>query len=773
MQKQKYMVFTLLVIFSVYFTSVILQSNLWGNVLSPVVAFLSAGIILTSVKKIKAYKGCWVLLFFYPFLWGIADFLWLICDNLLLIDPEKVNFINLLYTFPNIFLAGAITCYYAQNLKKWNLYQLVLDMLAISSIFAVLLWSFIFSKTTLQFHMSFEYINIIIFVFFDFYILAGINVAFVSGGIKKTCKRLFLILLGISVVTFIDYYYAYLNLMNLYQANTIVDGIYMMGNVLFALGAIYETSPASTKEEQDIDKDIIPENIRKPQKIVLLLILFCILYIMNFLSLGILINCFILAILYWILTAQIQDGAQSKHLLKNEVKLKEQLEKLVEERTKELIMANKSLQEISNRDPLTGLYNRRQLIKYLDTLISNETETPFRLFYIDANRFKAINDSYGHQIGDHVLCALGNRLLKNCMANCTVFRIGGDEFAVIIDNNIEKQYVSSVAEKLLELIQMPIAVSSYLFTVTASIGIVAYPEDAKDKNLLMRYADIAMYEAKKAYQGNNYLFFDSVISEKIVRKNEIEIFLRRADYDKEFVLYYQPQYSTTEHKLIGMEALLRWIHPEEGFISPGEFIPIAEECGAIIQIGEWVIDQAFMQIKKWNKSYSLNLKISINVSPIQIQKTNFVSWFKDKLNSENLNPGWVDLEITESSAMDSNETNEELFALFAQMGISTSIDDFGTGYASLSNIKKFDFDRLKIAKELVDNIAEDKNAMIIIQSIVMMAKGMEIKTIAEGVEEEKQLEILKKLECDEIQGYIFGKPVPAQEFEKEHINKKL
>lgn len=770
MLKQKYIVCTSLVLFCVYFASVLLQSNLWGNILSPIVAFLSASIIITSAKKIKVYKTCWILLFFYPFFWGVADLFWLIWDNIFLIDPENLAFLNALYTFPNIFLAAAITCYYAHNLRKWNLYQLVLDMLAISSIMAVLLWSFIFSRTSLQFHISFEYINTMICLFFNFYTLLGTSLAFVSRGLKTICKRIFLLLAGIGVVTFIDYYYAYLYLMELYQANTFVDGIYMIGNVLFALGAVYESVKSETEEEKQ--KEALPENIRKPKKMIYLFILLGSLYLTSFLTLKLLINCFLVGIVYWILTAQIQEAINSKYQLKNEVKLNEQLEKIVQARTKELIVANKNLQEISNRDPLTGLYNRRQLIKYLDSIISSETENPFSLLYIDANRFKAINDSYGHQIGDHVLCALGNRLSKNCMPHCTLFRIGGDEFAVIIDNITEKEYVCSVAEKLLALIQMPISISPYEFTVTASIGIVAYPEDAKDKNLLMRYADIAMYEAKKAYSGNNYLFFNSALSEKIVRKNEIEILLKRAEYDKEFVLYYQPQYSTQEHCLIGMEALLRWIHPEKGFISPGEFIPIAEECGVIIQIGEWVIDKAFSQIKKWNEMYNLDLKMSINVSPLQIEKSNFVNWFKEKLDADNIDCTWVDLEITEGSAMIPNETNEEAFSSFADMGINTSIDDFGTGYASLSYIKKFDFDRLKIAKEHIDNIAEDKNAMLIVQAIIMMARGIGIKTIAEGVEDIKQLQILKELRCDEIQGYIFGKPVPAEQFEKEHINKK-
>ncbi|QHI72291.1 putative bifunctional diguanylate cyclase/phosphodiesterase [Aminipila terrae] len=473
------------------------------------------------------------------------------------------------------------------------------------------------------------------------------------------------------------------------------------------------------------------------------------------------------------MTKQIQEGIQNKNLLKAELEINEQLEKLVAERTQELSLVNKNLEELSNRDSLTGLYNRRQLIESIDSLIFSKIENSFALLYIDANHFKAINDSYGHQTGDEVLRALGNRLVKNCMPHCKVFRVGGDEFAVIVGDNVGKEYICSVAERILELIQMPILVDSYFFTITASIGIVSYPEDAKDKFFLMRYADIAMYEAKNTYKGNNYMFFDAELSKKIERKNEIGFLLRRADYDKELVLYYQPQYNTQDHSLVGMEALLRWIQPEKGFIGPGEFIPIAEESGDIIEIGEWVINRAMDQIKKWNETFSSNLKVSINVSPLQIQKSNFVSWFREKLYEKNVDAQWIDLEITEGSAMAPDSANEEVFASFAQMGVTTSIDDFGTGYASLHYIKKFDFNRLKIAKELIDNIYEDKNAKLIVQAIIMMAKGMGLKTIAEGVEDMKQFQILKMLNCDEIQGYIFGKPVPAEEFEREHLNNKM
>ncbi|WP_312071591.1 bifunctional diguanylate cyclase/phosphodiesterase [Anaerotignum propionicum] len=458
-------------------------------------------------------------------------------------------------------------------------------------------------------------------------------------------------------------------------------------------------------------------------------------------------------------------------MLKTEKEINEYLEKQIAERTKELNLVNQNLEEISNRDVLTGLYNRRYLIHHLENLVSANGVENFALLYIDANRFKPINDSYGHSIGDKVLAALGNRFSEFCSPKCTPFRIGGDEFAVIIENYVDKFEISDIADKIFEKLQLPISVSPYTFTLTASIGITLYPEDALDKDVLIRYADIAMYEVKSSHHKNNYLFFDKNFIEKINKKHEIEFLLQNADYNKEFMLFYQPQYNIENQRLVGMEALIRWQHPEKGFISPSEFIPIAEETGMIIHIGEWVAENAFSQIKKWNESYSMNLKMSINISPIQIKNIGFIEWLQEKMQAENIHAEWIDLEITESVAMISTSSIEKIFDFLNEMGISISIDDFGTGYSSLSYIRKYNIDRLKIAKELIDTIAYDENALLIVQAIIMMASGLNLKTISEGVEETEQLAILKKLGCNEVQGYIFGKPVPSDEFEKLHLIK--
>ncbi|WP_304508151.1 putative bifunctional diguanylate cyclase/phosphodiesterase [Anaerotignum sp.] len=467
----------------------------------------------------------------------------------------------------------------------------------------------------------------------------------------------------------------------------------------------------------------------------------------------------------------IRTNMLDRLMLKTEKEMNEQLEKLINERTKELNLANQHLEEISNTDALTGLFNRRYFIQHLETLIHSDKVNTFALLYIDTNRFKPINDSYGHEIGDKVLQELGLRFSAYNLSELTCFRIGGDEFAVIIENCSDVSEITNIAHKIFEMLQHSISVPPYSFTLTASIGIARYPLDAEDKDILIRYADIAMYEVKSKSYKNNYMFFDKLFIEKINKKYEIEVLLQNADYDNEFMLYYQPQYSTDTQALIGMEALIRWKQPQNGLISPSEFIPIAEETGLIIQIGEWVVEKAFSQIKKWNELNSMDLKMSINISPIQIKNTDFANWLWKKMQNEKIKPEWIDLEITESVAMISTSSIEKAFDFLNEIGVSISIDDFGTGYSSLSYIRKYNIDRLKIAKELIDHIAYDENALLIVQTIIMMSRGMNLKTISEGVEDMEQLEILKELGCDEIQGYIFGKPIPSLEFEKLHLNK--
>ncbi|MBP1758530.1 MAG: putative Signal transduction protein containing diguanylate cyclase/phosphodiesterase domain [Firmicutes bacterium] len=763
---KKLILAAMLVMFTLYLVCIMLNNKLWGNILAPVVAFLSSFVIIAARKQVGDRRLYVMLLFLGTAIWGLADLLWLIFENMLSVDPRNIIGILLLYMIPTVFFAFILTNYIFNRLKQWNFKQLLIDCFTFTSLATVVLWGLVFSKAKIELNMNCVLVTVIIFL--DVYILISIGLICFSRGFQNINRSSCLVLTGIFIYTVADYSCAYQSLVNAYEPNGIIDAGYMLCHVLVALGVFLEIShPTVITHESSFQ---LAENLRKPRKSVLLLMLGSyILYLMDNLNLNALLVSIAICILYWIFTISVRSTMLDRIRLKTERDMNEHLERLIAVRTEELNTAYRNLEEISNRDALTGLFNRRYLIHCLDSLIASKETCKFALLYIDANRFKFINDSYGHEMGDKTLHALGGRFLERNLSNCTVFRIGGDEFAVIIEYCHGRAEVEVIAKEILSMIQVPILITTHVFTLTASIGIALYPENALDRDTLMRYADIAMYEVKISNHKNGYLFFDTGLTEKTNQKHELEYLLQNADFDREFALYFQPQYSLGTNALVGMEALLRWQPPGKGMIPPSDFIPIAETNGLIVEIGEWVIDKAFAQIKQWNQASALQMKMSINISPIQIEYAGFMSWFQEKLQKDNINPTWIDLEITEHSAVHFDGEVERKFDQLNELGVSTSIDDFGTGYSSLSYIKRLNIERLKIAKELVDTIEHDENALLIVQAIIMMAQGMKLRTIAEGVEDRNQLEILRELGCDEIQGYLFGKPVPREEFEKQHI----
>ncbi len=319
-------------------------------------------------------------------------------------------------------------------------------------------------------------------------------------------------------------------------------------------------------------------------------------------------------------------------------------------------------------------------------------------------------------------------------------------------------------ERLVDAFQEPLEVEPWQFLVSVSLGIARFPEDAKTRPELMTMAEMAMYHAKKQ-DAHRFSFYSNWFREGMRRRHEIEMALRRADFDQEFTLHYQPQFQSRKRTLVGMEALLRWQSPELGNVSPAEFIPVAEDTGLIIPIGQWVTRNALLQIADWNHRFMASLRMGINFSPRQFDVPGFIESLNDQMRRYEVHPSWVDVEITENTAMRTEVSTEEMLTALTGLGVSISIDDFGTGYSSLSYIKRFDIDCLKIAKPLIDNVALGEGDVQIIGAIVMMAKTMRLRTIAEGVEDEGQLAILQRLGCDEIQGYLLGKPVPADRFE--------
>ncbi len=414
----------------------------------------------------------------------------------------------------------------------------------------------------------------------------------------------------------------------------------------------------------------------------------------------------------------------------------------------------------AQHDALTGLPNRNlfedRLRRAIDTAQSEGRR--LALLWADLDQFKLVNDTLGHRTGDELLHHVASRLRAAVEPGDTVARMGGDEFAVILTHPLSVQHPEGIAGKVLEALRQPIRVNDYDLLVTGSIGIACYPEHAQDPATLVRASDIAMYNAK-ASGKNTYKTFAPVHAEDLNNRMQLERSLRQAARDKAFELYYQPQ-CLPNGRLIGMEALLRWTCPELGRISPQEFIPIAESTGLIIPIGDWVIDEACRQADVWNRA-GHPIRVAVNVSPKQLLRPDFCDKVCAALERHTLPPSLLDVELTESSIISHPAECTAQLERLRGIGVTISVDDFGTGYSSLSRLQDLPIDTIKIDRQFIHAIQpEDSDkAVALVQAIVRMAESLELKVVAEGVETEHQLAILRNLGCDTSQGFLFYKPL--------------
>jgi len=420
----------------------------------------------------------------------------------------------------------------------------------------------------------------------------------------------------------------------------------------------------------------------------------------------------------------------------------------------------------ANYDALTGLANRNRLHDRLKQAIVSAARYSHQIAvsFIDLDHFKFINDSLGHHVGDQVLKVVATRL-KSCMReNDTVARYGGDEFVVVIDHS-DEAVISMLMPRLLACVAEPVMVGERELQVTCSIGFSLYPIDGLDVDTLLKNADAAMYRAKE--QGrNNVQFYTEELNQKIRKRLSMESMLRHALERHEFSLHYQPQAALKTGRVIGVEALIRWTHEPEGVIAPADFIPLTEELGLIIPIGEWVLQTACTQMKKWQDAGLPKISVAVNLSARQFRQKNLVEMIAGVLRETGLAPRYLDIELTESAMMHDVESAVVTLGELKEMGINLSIDDFGTGYSSLSYLKRFPIDVLKIDQSFVRDITSNVADSAIARSIIALAHSLKLKVIAEGVETEEQMNYLGAHCCDVIQGYYYSKPMSAAAFEQ-------
>ncbi|WP_035408202.1 bifunctional diguanylate cyclase/phosphodiesterase [Bacillus sp. SJS] len=416
------------------------------------------------------------------------------------------------------------------------------------------------------------------------------------------------------------------------------------------------------------------------------------------------------------------------------------------------------------RDALTDLPNRLllndRLSSAMDQAAANQQQ--IGIMFMDLDRFKNINDTLGHDAGDQLLIEVAKRIKASLDKSDTVSRQGGDEFIILLPHTSTAE-VTKKAQTVIDLFSRSITIKDIELFVTPSIGIAMYPADGRDIDSLVKNADTAMYRVKEDGK-NNFQFYAPSMNEIVSKKMQLENGMRKALKQNEFRVVYQPQVEVATGKIIGVEALLRWHHPEWGVISPAEFIPIAEETGLILPIGEWVLHEACLQNKTWQQNGYQPLRMAVNISSRQFQQSNLVEMVRDTLTKTGLHPSFLELELTESIIQDSNHAVHKMQQL-RDMGIHLSIDDFGTGYSSLSYLKTFPINTLKIDQTFTRNIYTDPKDASLVDTIINMAHNLNLKVIAEGVETEEQLQFLETKNCNEAQGYYFSRPISAEDLE--------
>ena len=423
------------------------------------------------------------------------------------------------------------------------------------------------------------------------------------------------------------------------------------------------------------------------------------------------------------------------------------------------------IQFMSFHDQLTGLYNRRALMEAINLEIKRaETDqAAFALMTIDLDRFKYINDTFGHIVGDQILVKVAERLLEFNNYKCHVYRQGGDEFNILLSQT-NRQEVASIAQQILSTFANSFYLDSQEYYISPSIGISMYPQDGEDIEILIKNADEALFRVKERGKAH-YQFYRSDMTTALTNIVSVETKLRKAVQRNELKLYYQPQIDLNNYTFNSFEALLRWESPSLGLVAPNDFIPLAEDTGLIISIGNWVIETACEQIKIWKSLYNLDVRIAVNISPKQFQQPNFVEVIREAIKKYNIQPFLLEVEITEG-VMENIKEAVPILRNLKELGVIISVDDFGTGYSSLSYIKQFPIDVLKIDQSFIKDAVTSAKDAAITTTIIHLGQNLGMEVIAEGVENKDQEDFLKKANCQKAQGYYYSKPLTCEDAEQ-------
>lgn len=772
-KRQKILAGTMLVMWAAYALATLAGADKVYNVLSPVTGLLSFFLIYISYKQAEKYRYSAAFIMLGIGAWIVADIMLFIYTYVRIDDPYLIDLSDKLYLAPNYFFGVALTAYILVDFKKQDIFRLLINtfILAVTGFITVRrLYLLGFGINTYEGTFP---LSSLLYMIAVIYVLALLFFILTIRGAGNHTRAGYIIFGAVVVYNIFEMRYTYYTAGGLDAESIYIDIIYMACVCAFGLAFADPTiKQAAENAERAMKKD---KEIRSSMGAgwifgLILIPVVIVNYCVGILSETEFYILIVSGMGYLIMWKTQQTNELTQELLKKQREENEKLGQWVDYQEQELKVANEQLERVSYKDTLTGLYNRKYSRLHINQLIMENPDVRFAMYSMDINYFKPINDNYGLEAGDKVLMEVAGRLSALADDKVAAFRLGVDEFMLVYKDYGDEEELQTMARRLKETMDAPMEINGNVLHPSLSIGVATYPGDTQDLEQLAKFADSARRSIKHRHSRTEYKFYDQDLIKQMSRKRRLEVKLQSADYDRDFKLYYQPQVDCATEQLIGMEALIRWIDPVDGFISPAEFIPLAEEMGLMENIGDWVNRTAMRQIREWNEKYDRELVVGINVSPLQLRDPDFAEKFLQLLGEMKVPAKWLDVEITEGYALNSSMASGDIITKLKKAGITFSVDDFGTGYASFTNMLDFTFDRIKIAKELVDDIVTNRNAYVVVKVIVLMARGLNLSTIAEGVETKEQLDILRELECGQIQGYYFGRPLPADQFEEKWLN---
>ena len=754
--KKIFMGVLIVILFAVYFLAMKYKWDTTDNVIAIVISF---------VLFLLVYKGCVLkeedklikmgefFLSLGLFTWFLSETIWAVADLFFSINPVQITWLTNVYSFTNLFILFFFIVSSYMDLKKWNWIQVLIDTFAITVCVMILVWVIFFDRDMRNAILtSADWISQLSIII-DFLTFIWIAVWFFS--VQKHKIKLYIRFIASGCVMFLinDLIFFHQYLYTGYKPNSLLDANYLICFAVIAIGASLKTYKET--DHKDLEEGI--HGIMAGYNGFFLILAPIILILWKGFLVEYLLALVSVIMIYFLISYIAQKSIYRDRLLVNEMRLNKELEQKVEERTKEL-------NRLIDQDAITGLFSRRYFLKkikeYFTQLKENETIV---LFYIDLNKYKMMKTVFGNYIGEKTLIMLGKKLEQFCDGeNSILASYGEDVMVLIIRGGYTYKKALELGNRMIQECSTIYQIEKNHIQVSINIGISIYPLDAQNEGELIKHGDIAMFQSRNMGY-NKVLAYEEHMSKRFFRKSKIELMLKKADYEKEFYLCYQPQVICDSGELYGFEANLRWITPEGEKIGPDEFIPIAEETGCIVELGYWAMKKAVEQLANWDTICERSPQIAINVSAKQVNENQFTKRLKEILDLYHMEPGRIEIEITESIQLEENREMRAKIIGAKKLGLSISIDDFGTGYSSLYYLKYIAANRIKLAKELIDHIVTDQYSYSIVKAIVEIADTRGIRVLAEGVETKEQLDCLKQIGCHEIQGFYFGKPLSSDE----------